>query len=184
MTMNKAIGGVELSSMARGFDVTDTMLKTAPVQLLLARTVCPGKYIVLISGEVADVTAAVEAGAARALVALVDQFIIPSVHPDVLPAMNGTAVVTDLEALGVVEAFSVAAIIEAADAAVKTASVRLIEVRLAMALGGKAFVSMTGSVAAVEASVAAAADAVGKRGLLVDKVVIPQPRPELLTEMV
>ena len=103
--MNKAIGGVELSSMARGFDVTDTMLKTAPVELLLARTVCPGKYLVLVSGEVADVQASVDAGASRGGVALVDRFVIPNVHPEVLPAVSGTAVVDKLEALGVVEAF-------------------------------------------------------------------------------
>ncbi len=182
--MNNAIGGVELSSMARGFDVTDTMLKAAPVKLLLARTICPGKYIVLVTGEVADVQASVEAGGNRAGVSGVDRFVIPSVHPEVLPAISGTAVPGPLEALGVVEAFSVSAMIEAADAAVKAASVRLIEVRLAMALGGKAFATMTGSVAAVEAAVAAAAAAAGKRGLLVEKVVIPQPRPELLTELI
>jgi microcompartment protein CcmL/EutN len=100
-----------------------------------------------------------------------------------MPAVSGTAVVGKLEALGVVEAFSVSALIEAADAAVKAASVRLIEVRLAMAMGGKAFVTMTGSVAAVDTAVAAAAAAVGRRGLLVEKVVIAQPRPELLTEL-
>lgn len=182
--MNIAIGGVELSSMARGFDVTDTMLKAAPVKLLLARTICPGKYIVLVTGGVADVQASVDAGGARAGVSGVDRFVIPSVHPEVLPAISGTAVPGKLEALGVVEAFSVSAMIEAADAAVKAASVRLIEVRLAMALGGKAFATMTGSVAAVEAAVAAAAAAAGKRGLLVEKVVIPQPRPELLTELI
>ena len=183
-TMNKAIGGVELSSMARGFDVTDTMLKTAEVSLLLARTVCPGKYMALVTGDVAAVQAAVEAGAARAGVSLVDSFVIPNIHPDVLPAVSGTAVVDKLEALGVVEAFSVSALVEAADAAVKAANVRLIEVRLAMAMGGKAFVTMTGSVAAVETAVAAAAASVGRKGLLVDKVVIPQPRPELLTELI
>jgi microcompartment protein CcmL/EutN len=181
--MNNAIGGVELSSMARGFDVTDTMLKTAPVKLLLARTVCPGKYIVLVTGAVADVQASVDAGGSRAGVSLVDRFVIPNIHPEVMPAVSGTAVAGKLEALGVVEAFSVSALIEAADAAVKAASVRLIEVRLAMAMGGKAFVTMTGSVAAVDTAVAAAAAVVGKRGLLVEKVVIPQPRPELLTEM-
>ena len=158
--MNNAIGGVELSSMARGFDVTDTMLKTAPVRLLLARTVCPGKYIVLISGEVADVQAAVEAGASRGAVSLVDSFVIPNIHPEVMPAISGTAVVDKLEALGVVESFSISAMIEGADAAVKAASVRLIEVRLAMAMGGKAFVTMTGSIASVDTAVnAAAADA-------------------------
>ncbi len=182
--MNNAIGGVELSSMARGFDVTDTMLKAAPVRLLLARTVCPGKFIVLVTGEVADVQAAVDTGAGRGGASLVDRFVIPNVHPEVLPAVSGTAVVGKLEALGVVEAFSVSALIEAADAAVKATSVRLIEVRLAMAMGGKAFVTMTGSVAAVDTAVAAAAAVVGRRGLLVEKVVIAQPRPELLSELI
>ncbi len=180
--MNNAIGGVELSSMARGFDVTDTMLKAALVRLLLARTICPGKFIVLVTGEVADVQAAVDAGAGRGGASLVDRFVIPNVHPELLPAVSGTAVVGKLEALGIVEAFSVSALLEAADAAVKAASVRLIEVRLAMAMGGKAFVTMTGSVAAVDTAVAVAAAVVGRRGLLVEKVVIPQPRPELLSE--
>ena len=180
--MNNAIGGVELSSMARGFDVTDTMLKAALVRLLLARTICPGKFIVLVTGEVADVQAAVDAGAGRGGASLVDRFVIPNVHPELLPAVSGTAVVGKLEALGRVEAFSVSALLEAADAAVKAASVRLIEVRLAMAMGGKAFVTMTGSVAAVDTAVAVAAAVVGRRGLLVEKVVIPQPRPELLSE--
>ncbi|MDD5658157.1 MAG: BMC domain-containing protein, partial [Elusimicrobia bacterium] len=147
--MNNAIGGIELSSMARGFDATDQMLKTAPVRLLLARTVCPGKYVVLIAGAVADVQAGVEAGAQRAGASLVDRFLIANIHEDVLPAISGTAAVARLQALGVVESFSVSALIEAADAAVKAADVRLIEVRLAMAMGGKAFVSLTGSVASV-----------------------------------
>jgi microcompartment protein CcmL/EutN len=78
----------------------------------------------------------------------------------------------------------VASLIEGADAAVKAANVQLIEIRLAMALGGKAFVTMTGNVAAVEAGVAAGAQVVGQKGMLVNKVVIPRPRPELLTEMI
>jgi microcompartment protein CcmL/EutN len=54
--------------------------------------------------------------------------------------------------------------------------VQLIEIRLAMALGGKAFVTMTGDVAAVQASVDAAAQVVGQKGMLVNKVVIPHPQ--------
>ena len=38
-----------------------------------------------------------------------------------------------LESLGIVESYSVASLIEGADAAVKAATVKLIEVRLAMA---------------------------------------------------
>jgi microcompartment protein CcmL/EutN len=182
--MNKAIGGVELSSVAKGLETADAMLKTAEVGLLLSRSICAGKYIVLVSGEVGAVNAAVEAGANKAAHALVDNFVIPNIHPEVFPAIAGTAVVTELEALGVIESFSVAALIEAADAAVKSADVKLVEVRLAMALGGKAFVTMTGSVAAAETAVLAGAAVAGKKGFLVEKVVIAKPRKELLREMI
>ncbi|MCM2268084.1 MAG: BMC domain-containing protein [Elusimicrobiales bacterium] len=89
-----------------------------------------------------------------------------------------------LESLGIIEAFSVSALVEAADAAVKAAPVKLLEIRLAMALGGKAFVTLTGPVAAAETAVNAGAAVVAKKGLLVEKVVIPQPRPELLREII
>ena len=75
----------------------------------------------------------------------------------VFPAISGASKVEALEALGIVESFSVASLIEGADAAVKAANVQLIEIRLAMALGGKAFVTLTGNVAAVQAAVDAAA---------------------------
>ena len=182
--MHNAIGGVELSSIAKGFEAADAMLKTSDITLLLSRTVCPGKYLILVSGEVGAVNAAVEAGANKAAHALVDNFVIPNIHPEVFPAIEGAVAVEELEALGVIESFSVSALIEAADAAVKAGSVKLLEIRLAMALGGKAFATMTGSVAATETAVAAGAAVVAKKGLLVEKVVIPQPRKELLSELI
>lgn len=182
--MKNAVGGVELSSMARGFACTDAMLKAAAVEVVLARTVCPGKYVVLVVGDVGDVRAGVDAGVAAAQEAHVDHFVIPNVHPEVFPAMTGAVPVGKLEALGIVETFSVASCVEAADAAVKSAGVKLIELRLAMALGGKAFVSFTGSVADVETAAMVAATSAGEKGLLAQKVVIPQPRPELLAEIV
>jgi microcompartment protein CcmL/EutN len=115
---------------------------------------------------------------------VIDSFVIPNLHESVFPAISGAAKVEEMEALGIVESFSVASLTEGADAAVKAANVQLIEIRLAMALGGKAFVTMTGNVAAVQAGVDAGAQAVGLKGMLVNKVVIPHPRPELLTEMI
>jgi microcompartment protein CcmL/EutN len=182
--MNNSIGGVELSSVARGFETADAMLKTSDVRLLLSRTICPGKYLILVAGTVADVNSAVEAGAGKAAHALVDSFTIPNIHPEVFPAIAGTVPAGELESLGVIEAFSVSAVIEAADAAVKSASVRLLEIRLAMALGGKAFVTLTGSVAAAQTAVEAGAAVAAKKGLLVEKVVIPNPRKELLEELI
>jgi len=127
---------------------------------------------------------AISAGTSAGHFSVIDSFVIPNLHEAVFPAISGTTKVEALEALGIVESFSVASLIEGADAAVKAANVMLIEIRLAMALGGKAFVTMTGNVAAVQSAVDAAAQVVGQKGMLVNKVVIPNPRPELLNEMI
>lgn len=179
-----SIGLIELTSIAAGFQVADAMLKTAEVEIVLSRTICSGKYMVLIAGDVAAVTSSVEAGCVAGRGSVIDSFVIPNVHAAVFPAIAGTSKVDLLEALGIVESFSVASLIEAADAAVKSARVELIEIRLAMALGGKAFLTLTGEVAAVQAAVDAGAAVVSEKGLLVNKVVIAQPRPELLSEII
>ncbi|MEZ5352378.1 MAG: BMC domain-containing protein [Bryobacteraceae bacterium] len=182
--MKNSIGLIELSSIAAGFQVCDTMLKTADVDLLLSRSICSGKYMVMVRGDVAAVQAAVSSGISGGNFSVIDSFVIPNLHESVFPAIAGSNKVEELEALGIVESFSVASLIEGADAAVKAANVELIEIRLAMALGGKAFVTLTGNVAAVESAVSAAASVIGQRGMLVNKVVIPSPRPELLSEMI
>lgn len=182
--MNKAIGAVELSSIAKGMEVCDLMLKTSPVELLLSRTICPGKYLVLVSGSVANVNSAVEAGITRGAHAVADSFVIPNVDESVFPAFFGTFEIGEEgEALGVIETFSISAAVTAADSAVKAANIKLLEIRLAMALGGKAYVTFTGSVAAVETAVAVGIREAGKKGLLVDGVAITNPRAELFREM-
>jgi len=183
MTAN-SIGLIELTSIAAGFQVTDAMLKTAAVDLMLSRSICSGKYMVMVRGEVGAVEASVASGITAGNFSVIDSFVIPNLHESVFPAIAGSAKVEALEALGILESFSVAALIEGADAAVKAANVQLIEIRLAMALGGKAFVTLTGNVAAVEAAIAAGAAVVGQKGMLVNKVVIPRPRGELLNEMI
>jgi len=179
-----AVGLIELSSIASGFEVADTMLKAADVQLLVARTICAGKYMVIVGGDVAAVRSSVDAGTSPWETAVIDSMVIPNVHPAVFPAIAGSNKVETAGALGVLEAFSVASLIEGADAAVKTANVELIEIRLAMALGGKAFVTLTGEVAAVRAAVEAGAAQIGSKGLLVNRVVIPAPNPQLYRETI
>ena len=183
MEMN-SIGLIEMTSIASGMYAADVMLKTSQVELILSRTICSGKYIVLIGGDVAEVQSAVDAAVKQVDFAVVDTFVIPHVHPDIFPALSGHSNVSLLESLGIIEAFSVASLIEGADAAVKAANVRIIEIRLAIALGGKAFCTLTGEVAAVTSAVESGAKVISDRGLLVNKIVIPQPRPELLSEMI
>ena len=179
-----SIGLVELSSVAAGFLVADAMLKAANVELLMNRTICSGKFMVLIAGDVAATQASVDAGVSIGGVSIIDSCVIPNIDPAVFPAIGGNVVIEDFGALGVLESFSVAALIEGADAAVKAADVQLLELRLAMALGGKAFAKLTGNVASVEAAVEAGAAHIAQRGLLVNKVVIPAPAKDILGEMI
>lgn len=183
MAMN-SLGLIEMTSIAAGMQAADIMLKTANVELVLSRTICSGKYMVLIGGDVAEVQSAVDAAASQIDFAIIDTFVIPNVHPDIFPALSGHSDVGELEALGILESFSVASLIEGADAAVKSANVRIIEIRLAMALGGKAFCTITGEVAAVRSAIDSGALVISEKGLLVNKVVIAQPRKELLSEMI
>lgn len=184
MKKGSAIGIIETSSIAKGFEIADSILKAANVQLVVNRTICPGKYMVLISGDVDAVQASIESGIRSAAHTLVDHFVIPNVHPTVFPAISGVAHLPELKALGVIESFSVASIIEAADAAVKATAVQLVTIHLAMAIGGKGFVSLTGDVASVEMAVQVAAGVIEKKGLLVEKVVIAAPRRELMSEFI
>ncbi len=182
--MDSAIGLIELSSIAKGYEVADAMLKTATVKVVFNRTICPGKFMVMVAGETDAVNASVAAGLDLAADTVVDDLIIPNVHPEVFPAISGTRIIETTGALGILETFSVASIIEAADAAVKAADVQLLEIHLAMAIGGKGYVTLTGEVAAVTAAIDAGAARVREKGLLVEKVVIPQPSEEILQDKI
>ena len=180
----KSIGLIELSSVAAGFAVADTMLKAGNVRLILSRSICSGKYMVMIGGDVSAVQAAVEAGATEANGCLIDSFVIPNVHPEVFVALGRTTAVEPTGALGILESFNVATLIQGADAAAKAAAVTLLEIRLAMALGGKAFVTMTGDVGSVQSAMAAGSQLIGDAGLLVNAVIISRPHPDVYREVI
>lgn len=180
----KSVGMVELTSIAAGFQVADTMLKAGNVRLYLSRSICSGKYMVVVAGDASDVASAVASGAEAANGCLIDRFVITQIHPDVLTALGRTSVPSPEGALGVLESFNVATLLRAADAAAKSANVQLLEVRLAMAMGGKAFFTVTGDVASVQAAVDAGRAVIAEAGMLVNAVVIPRPHPDVYREMV
>lgn len=78
--MGMAICMVELTSIARGIEASDDMIKAAQVTLLRGTTVCPGKYMVIVGGETGAVRAALEAGLAKGGEFIVDSLLIPNVH--------------------------------------------------------------------------------------------------------
>jgi len=176
--VDPAIGLLEFDSVAAGIRAGDAMVKRGPIDEVVAGTVHPGKYLVLVGGDVADVEEALTAGRESGGTAIVGEVFLPDIHADVLAAVRGARVPGAGEAVGVIETTTVAATIEAADAAVKGAAVYLMEINMADGLGGKAYALFCGSVSDVEAGVSIGVARVPGHAL-VGSVVIPQLHTEM-----
>jgi microcompartment protein CcmL/EutN len=187
--MNKeknAIGLIELSCIHKGFEALDRMLKTADVTKLLARTICSGKYLILVMGELADVEASVAAAKESSNYGLVNALVIPNVEPNIFPAISDASSFDGTLPGGmlVVETFSVASCIKAADFAVKAADVDILRIHLAMAIGGKGFFILTGNIEALKSALEPTLDFLKDEGSLVGYSLITNPNEAVLKEMV
>ena len=177
--LEPALALIDFSSIAVGIEAADAMVKRAQINTIRAGTVQPGRYLVLIGGTVADVHESMDAGREIGGDSVLDQVFLPNVHPEVAHAIGGGRVPAVMDALGVIESTTVAAAIRAADAGIKGADVRLVEIRLADGLGGKGIVLYSGLVADVEAAVEIGVSTLDRPELLVRRVVIPQLHPAM-----
>lgn len=177
--MIQSIGFLEFNSIARGIEAVDKMLKAAEVNLLFSRPNCPGKYNVLISGDVSPIKTSMAVGVKIAKHNVVDRLEIPWVHPQVIKAINSTTFPEEFDTIGVLEYFSITSSIIGADSAVKAADVTLLDIRLGTGIGGKSFVILSGDTAAVDEAVENGVKATSESGMLVNKAVIPNLKKEL-----
>ncbi len=184
--MTHSIGVIELSSIAAGYQAEDAMLKAADIEILLARTICSGKFLIIAGGTVSSVNAALDAGEAIAGSYMIEKLTIANVDEQIFGAIAGSVPMDDssFRALGIIETFSATNIIEAADAAAKAADVILFKIHVSMAIGGKGYFLATGDVSAVQAAVDAACTAIADTGMLVNRVVIPAASKELMQELI
>lgn len=174
-----ALGVIEFVSIARGVEALDVMLKAAEVTLYIATPLCPGKFTVVIGGEVAEVETSLNAAISFGEDNVIDKMVIANLHPFVFPALNAAVEFEIGEAIGIIETWSISSAILAADAAAKAANIQLIEIRVARGLGGKAFVTLTGNVSAVTSAVEAGAVLAAREGVLVGTSVIASPHPDV-----
>lgn len=176
--IDPALALLELNSVAHGMVVADAVVKRAPVRLLDARPVTPGKYLVVWGGESALVHESLDAGLEAAGSWLVDRLLLDRIHPQVFAGLAGIRPGEADSSLAVIETVTVAATILAADAAAKAAGIMLSQIRLANGLGGKSFVVITGEQPDVEAALAAGVEAVQPEGMLITHVLIPRLHDE------
>lgn len=181
--MMDSIGFMELTSIASGVEIADAMLKTSQIKLIFSRASCPGKYYILISGQVSNTQDAIKQGVEIGGNFVVSSLVIPKVHPQVILAINMSSMPKKIVAIGVMEFFSVTSSLLAADMAAKSAVVDLIDIRLGTGIGGKSFVVLSGETAAVTSAVETAVQCQKDSGMLINKVVIPNPRKELIDSL-
>jgi len=177
--MSKAIGMAEYKTVATGVQAADLMIKTADIEVVTCQTVCPGKYIIIVTGDLSSVRASVDAAKTRFGEQLISDFVLGNPDEAIFPAIYGAVEVENKKALGVIETFDAASAIVAADMAAKTSDVQLIELRLAKGMCGKSYLYITGDVAAVSAAVEKAKDVVADRGMYLDSSVIASPDQKL-----
>jgi microcompartment protein CcmL/EutN len=178
-----AIALIEFDSIAAGIIAGDAMMKKAPLDMLKAGTVHPGKYLVLIGGEVAPVEESYREGLNIRPESVIDRVILPDIHIQTHDAILGKKITRQYDAMAVIETSTVASNIDAADAAVKGAVVVLMEIRLADGLGGKSFSIFGGKVEDVQAAVKIGTNRIQDKDIKVYTTVIPRIDEQMASEI-
>lgn len=175
MTDGPALAVLELGSIARGFVCLDAAVKRAPVSVLVAEPVTPGKFWLALRGGEAEIEEALTAAVDRAGDSRIDHVLLPYAHPSLMASVlrNGGWESPD-DAMGTLELGSISATVRATDAALKCAAVRLVALGIARGIGGKGYCVLTGDLADVEAAMEEGLRAAGE-AWLVGREVIPRP---------
>ena len=173
------IGVLEFSSMADGFYTLDAVVKEAPVSILKAEAINPGKYLIIITGDVASVEASMAIGVSSGGENIVDHAILKNLDDKVLPAISACIVPEKWDAIGFLETKSVASAIEAADISVKAADVQIIGIHTGNEAGGKAMVKICGAIGNINTAMDSAGTLLKEKDQLFRNVVIPGPHDDI-----
>lgn len=181
--MFKAIGVIELKSIPKGVEATDAALKSAGVELVSAHPSCPGKYEMILTGSISNVTAAVSHVLAKFEGYVIDSSVMGRIDEQVIKALFGTQKSERKGSLGLIETYSAATTIKAADIAVKTARVEIFDLRVSRGMGGKGVVMLTGEVGDVTAAVEAGSAYAKTTGQLSSESIIAAPHADLWAQL-
>ena len=181
--MFRAIGVIELKNIPKGVEATDAALKSAGVEVVAAHPSCPGKYEIILTGSISNVTAAVSHVLSKFDGYVIDSSVMGRIDEQVISALFGTQKTERKGSLGLIETFSAATTIKAADLAVKTAKVEIFDLRVSRGMGGKGVVMLKGEIGDVAAAVEAGANYAATSGQLSSQSVIAAPHADLWSQL-
>ncbi|MDO5038038.1 MAG: BMC domain-containing protein [Tissierellia bacterium] len=181
--MIRAIGVLESSGIAKGIQACDEMLKTGAVTVVLSNSTCPGKHMTVVTGNVSDVEASMAMGQEILGHYYVDHLVLANVEEGVVHGLMGIPSPREIEAIGILEYFSMTGAVYGADAALKAADVDIVQMKMGFALGGKSYLVLTGKVGAIKSAIQAGLMVSKEHGLIFDSTIIPSPHEDLIRQL-
>ncbi|MDW7670042.1 MAG: BMC domain-containing protein, partial [Bacillota bacterium] len=158
-------------------------LKSGDVELILSTPVCPGKHIVMVSGRVESVKSSIKTGEIVGGIFIVQTHLLTNIDETIIPAISGTADISEIKSLGIIETISALTSIQAGDIAVKASKVKLIEIRIARGLGGKGFMIITGEISSVKSAIDSCLNELKDSGSITSYSVISSPHKDIINSI-
>ena len=174
------IAVMEFKSIPAGIQVTDSIIKAAQVNLLLSTTLCPGKYLTVVEGELDALDTSRKVAESEGGRHLFSCEVIGGIDMRVIDAIAGRVSPLPLGAVGIVESLQMAPLINSADIAVDTAEVEFMDFRLARGCGVNSFYVITGQLSAVQEAVGQASAFLAEKGAMIADKIIPNPDRQVL----
>ncbi|MEF9958671.1 MAG: BMC domain-containing protein [Niameybacter sp.] len=149
--MSRSIGALEFRSISKGIEVSNEVVKKASVEIIYFKTICPGKFLVIVTGDEGEVNEAIDYGVEIADGTLVDSFKVHAVSQAIVQAFKNKYDSRTVEgAIGIMETGKVCTGIKALDHALKSSDSKLIKMQLAFGIGGKLVYVITGTLSSIE----------------------------------
>lgn len=177
--MHKSIGALEFRSISKGIEVANELVKKASVEIIYLKTICPGKFLVIVSGDEDEIEESITYGMTLGEGTVVDHFMVHAVSPAIIDGFKNKYETKEAQgALGVMETNKVCAGIKALDKTLKASDVVLVKMQIAFAIGGKMVFIVAGTLSSIEYGLSEARTALsqGETGAI---SIIPSPSEEM-----
>jgi len=179
--MSKTLGIIEFSSISKGIECADKMIKSAVVEVLILRHICPGKFLVIFAGDTENIKEALK-DAEKDMNKIVETGIILNAHKDLIYSLSKRAKIDDIESIGIFETSTVTSALLSLDNALKKSDVKLVKLILGNGIGGKSYYVISGNISSVEEAVKASYNSINPKKLIY-KTIIAHPDKDIINNI-
>ena len=180
INLKKTLGLIETSSISKGMEILDTILKETKIELITGRPICPGKYLIIIEGTVQAINFALEVSKSIGEKAILYSDVVNNLNEQVFYALKEKKKPENVKALGIIETKTAIASIVLADVICDSSNVELITLKLANGIGGKGLLIFTGNVSSVKNAIQAAKYHDVQNKKIIDSVLLSNPDNRLI----